>query len=438
MADIYGPILPLQLDPRNTPALVRDMQTKVFLESGGQLNDFSPASPLSALVEGQAYAQSELLYYLNALPEAYTLQWLRQLGIQRSIGAKAVVEITFTKTANFNRTVIIPAGTIVSTANRLNFILKEEVRIGDSVFTGFGIATAEKWGEEYNVDAGAIEKININILGLGAVTNAVNAQGGKGLESIESMKSKAFSLMRRRGLISAEDYENEVSALSPTSSIVKVLSYEERFGVDSSAPSGVVMICLADEYGQALESTVKQNITKLLKKRVPLGTGISLIEPEITPVETTIVIEYDDLEYSGGIDSYASAINSLLLNEINPTTIGLGDQLDYQYISNEIYNNVTIVDKIKSLSFGLLKVAEGTDATNDTICNLPFESQEINGVCINILEDTIDSVNSAFTNSNPIRSFRAYKNIISFIASSTQAPLTYTFINTDYDTFLRG
>ena len=32
MADIRGPILPLQLDPRNTPALVRDTQTKIFLE----------------------------------------------------------------------------------------------------------------------------------------------------------------------------------------------------------------------------------------------------------------------------------------------------------------------------------------------------------------------------------------------------------------------
>ena len=98
MPDIYGPILPLQLDPRNTSALVRDTQTKIFLESDGSLNDFSPASPLSAIVEGQAYAQNELLYYLNSLPEAYTLQWLRQLGIQRSIGAKSVAEVSFIKT----------------------------------------------------------------------------------------------------------------------------------------------------------------------------------------------------------------------------------------------------------------------------------------------------------------------------------------------------
>ena len=244
MADIYGPILPLQLDPRNTPALVRDMQTKVFLESGGQLNDFSPASPLSALVEGQAYAQSELLYYLNALPEAYTLQWLRQLGIQRSIGAKAIVEVTFTKVPNFNRTVIIPSGTTLLTSNRLRFILKDEVRIGDSITTSTGLATAEKWGTEYNVSSQSIEKINVNILGLGSVTNNTSAQGGKNLESIESMKSKAFSLIRRRGLITAEDYENEIASLTSDASIIKVLSYEERFDVDPSAPSGVIMACV--------------------------------------------------------------------------------------------------------------------------------------------------------------------------------------------------
>ena len=58
MANIYGPILPLQLDSRNTDAMVRALQTKIFLESGGTLNDFTPASPLAAIAEGQAFAQA--------------------------------------------------------------------------------------------------------------------------------------------------------------------------------------------------------------------------------------------------------------------------------------------------------------------------------------------------------------------------------------------
>lgn len=436
MADIYGPILPLQLDPRNTPALVRDMQTKVFLESGGQLNDFSPASPLSALVEGQAYAQSELLYYLNSLPEAYTLQWLRQLGIQRSIGAKAIVEVTFTKVANFNRTVIIPAGTTLLTSNRLRFILKDEVRIGDSITTSTGLATAEKWGTEYNVPAQSIEKINVNILGLDSVTNAVSAQGGKNLESIENMKSKAFSLIRRRGLITAEDYENEIISLTPDASIIKVLSYEERFDVDPMAPSGVVMACVGNAKGESLDQNVNKALLKALRKKIPLGNNISLVSPIITPVETTITIEYDDEEYAGGIGTFASSVRNIISNSISPQSIDLGENIDYQDIFNQIYS-LNIAKKVKGLSFKLLQVENGTDS-GSTTCNFPFTSEEINGVCIDTPEATIDSIDSTFNNSNIIRSFREYKTVVSFIASSTQAPLTYTFLDSEYDAYLRG
>ena len=436
MADIYGPILPLQLDPRNTPALVRDMQTKVFLESGGQLNDFSPASPLSALVEGQAYAQSELLYYLNALPEAYTLQWLRQLGIQRSIGAKAIVEVTFTKVPNFNRTVIIPSGTTLLTSNRLRFILKDEVRIGDSITTSTGLATAEKWGTEYNVSSQSIEKINVNILGLGSVTNNTSAQGGKNLESIESMKSKAFSLIRRRGLITAEDYENEIASLTSDASIIKVLSYEERFDVDPSAPSGVIMACVGNAIGEPLDKNTSTTLLKALRKKIPLGNNVSLIAPVITPVETTINIEYNDEEYVGGIGNFAAVVRDIISNNISPQSIDLGENINYQDIFNQIYN-LNIAEKIKGLSFKLLQLEGGTDS-GSTICNSPFISEEINGVCIDTPEVIIDSVDSTFTNENVIRSFREYKTVVSFIASSTQAPLTYTFLNSDYDTYLRG
>jgi len=431
MADIYVPILPLQLDPRNTPALVRDMQTKIFLASQGQLNDFSPASPLSALVEGQAYAQSELLYYLNALPEAYTLQWLRQLGIQRSIGAKAAAEVTFTKTSGFTRTVIIPAGTIVSTANRLNFVLKNEVKIGDSLNSASGIVSAEKWGTAYNVPALSIEKINVNILGLNSVTNNAAAQGGKDLESIETMKSKAFSLLRRRGLISAEDYENELRILAPDASIIKVLTYEEMLNINSESTSGIVVVCVGDQDGKELQQSIRQDIVKSFNKKVPLGTSVSLMSPTITPIETSVSIEYDDSEYSGGLGFYASQINTLLTDRLNPQTIDLGGGIDYQEVFNEIYE-LDVVNKIKSLSIKLLQIVEGNDVQTPADCNFPFLSEEIDGICVDTPEAVLDSIDASFVNTNPIRSFRVYKNIISLIASSTQSPITFTFINEDY------
>tara|TARA_S200002703_G_scaffold30774_1_gene26785 strand:+ start:125 stop:1435 length:1311 start_codon:yes stop_codon:yes gene_type:complete len=436
MANIYGPILPLQLDPRNTSALVRDMQTKIFLESDGQLNDFSPASPLSALVEGQAFAQAELLYYLNSLPEAYTLQWLRQLGLQREVGAKATVEVTFIKSRGFGRSLIIPRGTIVSTSNRLNFVLQQEVRIENEESSAVGRALAEKWGSVYNVSANDIEKINVNILGLERSTNFTPAEGGKDLESIESLKGRAFSLLRRRSLISPEDYELEVNSVAPEAAIVKVLTYEDRFNLDEEMLSGNVMICVSDEDGNKLSNSVISNIGKSIKKRMPMGNTVSIISPSISPVETSVSILYDDEVYTDGINSFAFEIDAILKSLINPSEIELGDNIDYQKVFNSIYN-LEFVDNVRNLSFKVLQLGvAGTDQLN--YCNSPFVSELIDGVCIDTPEAVIDDINLAYNNSNPIKSYRGYKNIISFIAKSSQAPLTFTFTDSDYDSILRS
>ena len=436
MADIRGPILPLQLDPRNTPALVRDTQTKIFLESGGQLNDFSAASPLSAIVEGQAYAQSELLYYLNSLPEAFTLQWFRQLGIQRSIGAKAVVEVTFTKVEGFGRTVIIPKGTVLSTVSNLNYILDEEVRINNDELIATGRAVSERWGTVYNVAPGAIQKINVNILGLNTQTNERQAQGGKDLESIENLKTRAFTLLRRRGLISANDYENEIREIAPEASIVKIITHEERERVSEDIPTGVIAVCLGDQDGKELEATIRQNLLKALRKRVPLGTAIYLTSPEVTPLETTVVIEYDDEVFTTGIDARAAAINDLIASSLNIQEIPLGETFNFQQVKNNIFD-FNFVNKVNSLSIKLLKtVTTPTDQLN--FCNSPFVSELVNGVCVTDYEATVDNTDESFVNTNALRSFRYYKNTITLIAKSTQAPLTYTFIDPDYQTLLGG
>ena len=436
MADIRGPILPLQLDPRNTPALVRDTQTKIFLESGGQLNDFSAASPLSAIVEGQAYAQSELLYYLNSLPEAFTLQWFRQLGIQRSIGAKAVVEVTFTKVEGFGRTVIIPKGTILSTVSNLNYILDEEVRINNDELIATGRAVSERWGTVYNVAPGAIQKINLNILGLNTQTNERQAQGGKDLESIENLKTRAFTLLRRRGLISANDYENEIREIAPEASIVKIITHEERERVSEDIPTGVIAVCLGDQDGKELEATIRQNLLKALRKRVPLGTAIYLTSPEVTPLETTVVIEYDDEVFTTGIDARAAAINDLIASSLNIQEIPLGETFNFQQVKNNIFD-FNFVNKVNSLSIKLLKtVTTPTDQLN--FCNSPFVSELVNGVCVTDYEATVDNTDESFVNTNALRSFRYYKNTITLIAKSTQSPLTYTFIDPDYQTLLGG
>ena len=411
MPDIYGPILPLQLDPRNTSALVKDTQTKIFLESDGTLNDFSAASPLSAIVEGQAYAQNELLYYLNALPEAYTLQWLRQLGIQRSIGAKSVAEVSFLKTQGFTRSVIIPKGTVVSTTSDLKFVLKDQVVLSDTQSSAVGLAESERWGAAYNVPAGAIDRANINILGLQGVTNLVGARGGKDLESIDNMKAKAFSLLRRRGLISAEDYYNEVVSLAPADSVVKILTYEERFNVPQEL-TGNIIICVGNENGEPLSDNIKSGILKSVRKKAPIGIQPTIIGPTVSPVEVSVSVEFDSEQFTSGVDFYASRINAILSNSLTPSAIELGESLDYQKLFSEVYSQ-DFVQSITSMTIKVLLL----DDEDETIvsCNPPFLSEQVDNVCIDITESTIDGPSVPYENTNPIRTYRYGKNIITWI-----------------------
>ena len=432
MPDIYGPILPLQLDPRNTSALVRDTQTKIFLESDGSLNDFSPASPLSAIVEGQAYAQNELLYYLNSLPEAYTLQWLRQLGIQRSIGAKSVAEVSFIKTKGFTRAVVIPKGTILSTTSELKFVLKSQVIISDTQTSASGLVESERWGTRYNVPASAIEKANVNILGLDGVTNFTPAKGGKDLESIDNMKAKAFALLRRRGLISQEDYYNEVISLAPANSIVKVLTYEDRFNLTEEVPVGNIIICAGNENAEPLDNQIKSSILNSIRKKSPLGIAVSLTEPRVSPIEVSVSIEYNSEEFTSGVDFYASGINAILSTAFSPSEIDLGSTFDYQKVFNAIYD-LNFVQSINSMTIKVLKLEE--DSVGQ-YCNSPFVSELVNDVCINETEAIIDNFTSQYKNTDPIRTYRYCKNIVTLISSTTQSPTTYTFENQEYKSYL--
>lgn len=423
MANIYGPILPLQLDSRNTEALVRAIQTRIYLESGGQLNDFTPSSPLSAISEGQAFAQAELLYYLNNLPEAFSLQWLRQLGVQRKIGSRALVDVTFYKVPGYQRVLIIPRGTkLIANAGQV-FVTLEEVRISETEFSGVASCQSERWGSAYNVAAGDINKIERNFAGLEFLRNEIPAVGGTDTESVSQMKQRAFQVLSRRNLTSSADFENEVRTLVPESSIVKVLTYEERNNL-AEIFSGNVVICVGDQDGKALSSSNLSYLVNSMKPRVTIGTNISFVPPDVVPVDLTVEIYYDPTTVTGGIDFLSSQVVEAMRSYIDPQNLPLGSELSYQDLLKILYS-FDFVDSVNSLTArSMLKnsgVIEGFCAgfsgeETETGCNYEY----IGSV------DRDNEVQSAFS---PISSYKLYRAQIAFTSVRDFSPLTFYYEN---------
>lgn len=421
MANIYGPILPLQLDSRNTEALVRALQTRIFLESGGKLNDFTPASPLSAIAEGQAFAQAELLYYLNNLPEAFSLQWLRQLGVQRKIGSRALVDVTFYKVPGYQRVLIIPKGTKVIADGGQVFLTLAEARILENESSATVSCQSERWGSRYNVSAGEINKIEKNFAGLEFLRNEQNAVGATDTESVSQMKSRAFEVLSRRNLTTSSDFENEIRSLVPETSIVKALTYEERFAL-SNALSGNVVICVGDNNGQELSSSNISYLINSIKSRVTLGTNVSFVPPDIIPIDVVLEVLYDPNSLSVSVDFLSSQVLETIKNYIDPSNLQLGSDLKYQEMARLLYE----FDFIKSINNLSIKSMVKDPAVIEGVC-AGFSGEETDTGCNYRYLGVVDSDNQVQKALSAISSYKLYRAQIAFTSINDFSPITFYY-----------
>lgn len=427
MANIYGPILPLQLDSRNTEALVRAIQSRIYLESGGSLTDFTPASPLSAIAEGQAFAQSELLYYLNLLPEAFSLYWFRQLGIQRKLGSRAFADVTFYRVPGYQRTLIIPKNTRLFANGNQEFITLKEARIPESDLSGIITVPcqSERWGTVYNVGAGAINKIERNFAGLESLTNINPAIGGTDIETISEMKTRAFEVLSRRNLTTSSDFENEIKALVPETSIIKVLTYEERNQL-SSLFSGNVTICIGDQNGRELQESLVDSLLQAMKPRITIGTNISFIPPDVIPVHIVTEIYYNPETVNESTEFLANQVFQTISNYFDPVTLGLGVEINYQDVIKSLYQ----LDFIKSVNNLRIQLMLKNPSLLEGYCaGFSGEEDEVNEKCLYNYISVVDSDTQTIKPLSSISTYKLYKANIGLTSVNDFSALTFTYDN---------
>ena len=417
---IFGPILPLQLDSRNVNDVVRAIQSRIFIESGGALNDFTTASPLAAISEGQGFAQAELLYYLNSLPEAVTLQWMRSLGIQRKIGSRAYADVTFYRVPGYTRPVTIPKETAVFASGGQKYLLTSQVQMtGDSAVVR---VESERWGEDYNVGPNEIVRIDRNILGLDFITNLEPATGGTNLETVESMKLRAFELFGRRNLTSRFDYESEVSNLAPEAEIVTAMSYNERFNED---PRGIFIVA-GGANGQPLSQATQSRVLTSLRNRSPMDVKVYLSSPRILPVEVLVELYWDPRVTSTFTDTMAAQVNETLASIISPASIGMGNNLPYTDVGKELLNLDFVVD-LPNLTVKELALDPAIIGNTDEVCGR-FLGEEVNGGCVYFYNQLVNRESGgSLVTTDPASAFRLYRSIITLTSVVDFTSITYTY-----------
>lgn len=300
----YAPLPLVSIDPRNETQLVQDASQRVYEASNGSLNDFSSGNPLAVLLEGQAFAQGEFLFWANQLPEKILIEWIGPfLGAMRRLGtpASALVNVTVSPR---NTEITIPAGSIFSTDSQLTggqtvtFVssLDYTVPAGSS---SISIPVYSKYvGSQYNSPANSIVvPPSLGVSGL-ACTNPQAAVGGSDVETDDQVKERFFTLIRRKNPVSQSDWEDffiDLFGDGTTTSVQPNRSslYSYSYDADYLKPNGQVSFFVLGPNGEELTKDQVRRGQNVINFSVPIENQGHLYPTSVSQAQYNLTVEID-------------------------------------------------------------------------------------------------------------------------------------------------
>lgn len=211
----YAPLPASSIDLRSEAELVQEAAQKIIEASNGALNDFSAGNPLSALLEGQAFAAGEFLFWADRLPEKILEEWIGPfLGAMRRLGTPSVAQLRI-EIPPSTETLFIPAGTEFrsdasqSGGESHTFVSTRDQLVPPGEMVAFLSVSSKYVGSKYNVPAKSITKLGSAFSGSSgiSISNPQPAAGGSDVETLDEVKRRFLSLIRRRNPSSKFDWQ---------------------------------------------------------------------------------------------------------------------------------------------------------------------------------------------------------------------------------------
>ena len=300
----YSPLPAVSIDPRNEAELVQAASQKVYQASNQTLNDFSSGNPLAALLEGQAFAQGEFLFWANQLPQSILLEWIGPfLGAMRRLGTPAVARLLLTIPPS-NTVTFVPAGTTFSTNANLtggeqySFVTETEVSIPAGETQAYVTVASQYVGSLYNAPAGSITGTSaINVNGLTAI-NPQPAAGGSDVETYQEVQERFFTLIRRPNPVSSQDWQDFFEDFYGAGTLTSVQPNRPNQGsynyvTDYKLPNGQVSFFVLGPGGVELDKPQLERGQNVVNFSVPIENQGHLYPFTLSQVQYNITLEVD-------------------------------------------------------------------------------------------------------------------------------------------------
>jgi hypothetical protein len=307
----YAPLPNVSIDPRNEAELVQAAAQKVFEASNNTLNDFSAGNPLAALLEGQAFAQGEFLFWLNQLPPKVLTEWIGPfLGAMRRLGTPSTAQLVLTVNPS-DTGIVIPAGTSFLTNPQATagqsylFFAQDGVTIPPGATTAKLVVYSQYVGTVYNVPANSItNSTGVNVAGL-EVTNPLPAVGGSDVETFAQVQERFFTLIRRKNPVSETDWQDFFTDFygEGTQTVVRLGESAEgsyNYLSDYMRTSGQVSLYALGPEGVELTPVQLQRGQNAVNFSTPLSYEAHLYPITVSQPQYNLTVEVDANGSFGG------------------------------------------------------------------------------------------------------------------------------------------
>jgi uncharacterized phage protein gp47/JayE len=397
---------PVQFTPLRAPRIFGDRDLRQYMlniiqdNSNGLINDRAPHAPTVVLTDAFEFCRLELEYAMDKMADKAATIHLQTCGIQRRLGRKAQVTLTFTLSATLAQ-FVLSAGYMVTADGGIEFFTDTDVTVFNS--SSFTVtATAKEVGSKYNVAAYSLNNLSQTRAFLASVTNTEPAQGGLDAETEAEAKARGFQAIRRKKgvLISADDFEQyaiEILGLGSVAKAVGLLTPDKL-----TKRAGFVHVFCLNPDGTPLNEAQRFALQEEMNAQVPaflrdlegekiktLASGVAVSSIELSGLEVNVIAT---LIAGDNPEARAQAINRALTNYLEPGRLPLGETVVlYSMIS--VVQNAGVRD-VQSMNVNVSTFDQLTqNVTIETFYgNIPLMNEWTAAYCKGV---TITLVNSA-------------------------------------------
>lgn len=326
MSSIDPNIPKLLLEGDSLETLVSISYDKIRAASNNTITDFREGSPVAALVEGQVFALSELLYYVNLLPEATALELFRLYGAQRSMGTKAKGRLTFQLAAISNQAFSLPVGYSFGYKGA-NLLLTEALLIPPGSDRGQAAVEVDTVGAAYNAGSYGVLETSFGLFNLQAAYNEEPLVGGSDIEPIsQSIARMQTQLNTRQTLINQSDYELAAQDFLGVGSRAVCVP---RLGADKATLAyGNVALFLLNGNGLPANTLQRSQLSLALAERAVIGTRVSCFPMELYDLSVEVFVQVATID-----ERVAQEIYDRLSSYLDPNSYDGGYKIRYNELA---------------------------------------------------------------------------------------------------------